>query len=485
MVSAQVVGSAPVPVTGASYARSRTKLFVQGGVVTANGITVAQQNQMFALDLSTPWSANNPAWIQLKSGPTQAYHSAVVSTDEQVFATFRNTPSGSITNNLSYRFSIPANSWMQSTIKVQNPSREGVVAVKDPASGLVYLAGGFQSDDSQMYIANLDTDTLSMFTMPSNIMADRFFYSGVYLKSRKSIIYFGGTNSAYSSSPSASSQNLVTEFVPSTGAWSNLIANNPNPSHRSEFCMAANDDGTKVVVFGGRLDSSTYARDIWILDIPNMVWTQGPSLSEPRASAACVLAGNTFIAWGGSNGQRTVDGTPILYDINTNQYIISYAPPPGYTTNADVFGNNGNTNTNNNNNNNNNGRNGGHFGLSSIPGDDESSPSSIVIIALVIAAIVAVAVAALISVYVRKRKRMMYEADLERMERAGGFNGGSGNDGSGHISGIYSRRQSTSTLNKKPAPKDCYSFDEDKDDIAKPTKALTQDSYVRKNSIQF
>ncbi|KAF9300810.1 hypothetical protein BGZ74_007458 [Mortierella antarctica] len=479
MVSAQVVGSAPVSVTGASYARSRTKLFVQGGVVTANGIAVAQQNQMFALDLSIPWSANKPAWIQLKSGPTQAYHSAEVSTDEQDFVTFRNTPSGSITNNLSYRFSILANSWTQSTIKVQNPSREGVVAVKDPTSGLVYLAGGFQSDDSQMYMANLDTDTLSMFTMPSDFMSDRFFYSGVYLKSRKSIIYFGGSNNAYSSSPSISSQNLITEFVPSTGAWSNFIPNNSNPSHRSEFCMAANDDGTKVVVFGGRLDSSSYARDIWVLDIPNKLWTQGPSLSEPRASSACVVAGNTFIAWGGSNGQRTVDGTPILYDLNTNQYIISYAPPPGYTTSADVFGNSGNTNSNNNNNNNN--RSGGRISSSSMPGDDESAPHSIIIIAVVIGMVVVVAVAALVSVYVRKRRRIEYLAYSERMERGGVFNGGSGN----HNSGNYTTRHSTSTLNKKPAPTDCYSFDEDKDNIVKPTKALTQDTIVRKNSIQF
>ncbi|KFH63612.1 hypothetical protein MVEG_10306 [Podila verticillata NRRL 6337] len=465
LVSAQVASSAPVPVTGASYARSRTKLFVQGGVVTANGITVAQQNQMFALDLSVPWSANNPSWIQLKSGPTQVYHSAVVSSDEQFFVTFRNTPSGSITNNLSYRFNILANSWSQSTIKVQNPSREGVTAVKDPTSGLIYLAGGFQSDDSQMYIANLDTDMLSMFTMPNNFMSDRFFYSGVYLQSRKSIIYFGGSDSAYSSSPSITSQNLITEFVPSTGAWSNLIANNPNPAHRTEFCMTANDDGTKVVVFGGRLDSTSYARDIWVLDIPSMLWTQGPSLSEPRASAACVLAGNTFIAWGGSNGQHTVDGKPILYDVNTNQYVGSYTPPSSYASNANVFGNNPNNKNGNDNNRS------GRINSNSLP-DDDSGPNSMLIIAGVIGAIVAVAVAALISVYVRKRRRIEYEANLERMEC-----GGSGN---------FTRRPSTSTfIDKKPSPKDGYSFDEDKENPAKPTKAHTQDSYAKRNSNQF
>jgi len=237
--------------------------------------------------------------------------------------------------------------------------------------------------------------------------------------------------------------------------------------------LQLDDDGTKVVVFGGRLDSNSYARDIWILDIPSLLWTQGPSLSEPRASATCVLAGNTFIAWGGSNGQRTVDGTPILYDLNTNQFVISYTPPSGYASNTDVFGN-----ISNNKNSNDNSNRSGRINSNSLP-DDDSGPNSMVIIAAVIGAIVVVAVAALISVYVRKRRRIEYEADLERMDRGGVFNGGSGG------SGNYSRRQSTSTLNKKPAPKDCYSFDEDKEDPAKPTKAHTQDSYARKNSNQF
>lgn len=229
--------------------------------------------------------------------------------------------------------------------------------------------------------------------------------------------------------------------------------------------LQLDDDGTKVVVFGGRLDSTSYARDIWILDIPSMLWTQGPSLSEPRASAACVLAGNTFIAWGGSNGQRTVDGTPILYDLNTNQYVISYTPPSSYASNTNVFGNNpNNKNTNDNSNRS------GRINSNSLPGDD-SGTNSMLIIAAVIGAIVAVAIAALISVYVRKRRRIEYEANLERMEC-----GGSGN---------YTGRQSTSTFNKKPSPKDGYSFDEDKEDFAKPTKAHTQDSYARRNSNQF
>ncbi|KAF9082483.1 hypothetical protein BGX27_004527 [Mortierella sp. AM989] len=114
------------------------------------------------------------------------------------------------------------------------------------------------------------------------------------------------------------SQNMVTEFVPTTGSWSTLNVYSQNPPHRTDFCMAANDDGSKVVVFGGKLDNGAYARDLWVLD------------SEPRISTTCTVAGTTFVSWGGSNGQQTVDGTAILYDLSSNQYISSYTPPPTY-----------------------------------------------------------------------------------------------------------------------------------------------------------
>ncbi|KAF9962681.1 hypothetical protein BGZ65_008528 [Modicella reniformis] len=230
---AQALENAPVPVNGAAFVRARTKLYVQGGVVSLNGNTVAQQNQMFALDLATSWPANNPAWISLKQGPTQAFHSAAMSTDEQTFVTFRTTTAGS-GSALSYRYHMGSNTWDQSSVKVQNPRKEGVSAVQDPLSGLVCLAGGCQSDDSQMYVYNIDTDTMSMFSMPSNYMVDRSFYSSVDLKSRKSIVYFGGSSS--NNQPSA---DLIAEYITSTGSWSTLTMMAPRLFLAVDLTVAA------------------------------------------------------------------------------------------------------------------------------------------------------------------------------------------------------------------------------------------------------
>ncbi|KAG0326350.1 hypothetical protein BGZ99_009702 [Dissophora globulifera] len=231
---AQVLGNAPVPVNGAAFVRSQTKLFIQGGVVTALGNTVAQQNQMFALDLAVPWNSNSPVWISLKQGPTQGFHTAAMSTDEQTFVTFRTTAASTNNSALSYRFHVGSNVWDQSSVRVQYPGKDGISAVQDPLSGLVYLAGGYQSDDSQMYVYNIDTDTITMFPMPHNYMLDRAHYSGLYLKSRKSILYFGGATSG-----GQPSMDQITEFIPSTGAWSTLTTYNQNPPHRADFCMVS------------------------------------------------------------------------------------------------------------------------------------------------------------------------------------------------------------------------------------------------------
>ncbi|KAG0050476.1 Multiple epidermal growth factor-like domains protein 8 [Gryganskiella cystojenkinii] len=427
-VQAQVVGLVPTSVNGAAYARSKTKFFVQGGIVVANGNTVAQQNQFFELDLAVPWTTMAPQWVSLKAGPTEAGHSAVVSSDDQSLVTFRSLPSSSTTQTsssgslssssspLSYRYNIYGNNWDQSNVKVQYPSKEGITAIEDPTSGLVYMAGGYQSDDSQMYVYNIATDMMTMFPMPNNYMADRSFYEGVYVKNRRSILYFGGVPNN-----GQSSQNLISEFVPSSGMWSTFTAINSNPPHRIDHCMAVTDDGTKVIVFGGRLDNGNYASDLWILDVTTFTWSQGPSWTEPRASLTCTSAGSFFIAWGGTNGQRTASGAIILFDLNQLQFVSSYAPPASYidinnkgigSTNNDING--GNNNNNNGNNGYRNGNNNG-YGRGSgynpdlaaeFPDVEQSKSNAIAVIGGIIGSIFLVGAGAVLYVFwLRKRKR--------------------------------------------------------------------------------
>ncbi|KAF9567711.1 hypothetical protein EC968_003170 [Mortierella alpina] len=438
--------NAPTPVNGAAFARSRTKLYIHGGVVSSYGSTLAPQNQLVSLDLAVPWQANAPAWNILKPGPTLAQHSAIVSADEKTFVTFR-TSSSSTSGSSSYlsnRYHIATNSWEQSAVKVQNPTKEGVQAVEDEVSGLVYLAGGFQNDESQMYVYNVDYDSISMFPMPSNYMEDRKDYAAVYLKSRKSILYFGG-----STSTGQISADLVTEFIPSTGSWTTLNIYNQNPPHRTDFCMVANDDGSKVVVFGGRLDNGGYAKDLWVLDVATLTWTQGPSWVEPRISTTCTVAGSMFIAWGGSNGLRTVDGTAILYDLDQGQYVSAYVPPPSYASS------NGGQGVQSGNPADNPAAGNPDLAQSNDAADERAKSNAMLIVGGIIGAVFLLACLILVSVFVRKHRKKIQSQCI-------GFSGHYNSYEANPPRPSTSNSFATLSVSATPQARDAFAMDEEK-----------------------
>ncbi|GJJ74545.1 hypothetical protein EMPS_06903 [Entomortierella parvispora] len=334
-ISALVVGASPtvpfvpVAVGGAAYGKAGTRLLVVGGNAMTNTLAGPNLNQFFALDLTVPWQASSPAWIEMnnKSVPTQTLFTGAVSVDGSLFVTFR---SGNI---LSYRYRIDKDEWSPSAVVVQDPQVVGLFPATDlstdSTSGNIYVAGGYQGDDTQMYVYDPAKDAmLPSFSIPSNQLLDRNSYAAAYVKSRQSIFYFGGIARNGITSPGD-----ITEFVSATQTWSTLsFSGNPGvsrPPHRVNLCMVANDDGTKVVVFGGVLDNSIWATDIWVLDVQTLLWTMGPVNQLPRQNPVCAIAGNTFVAWGGFDPTDSI-GTTVLYDIGLNQMVSSYTPSASY-----------------------------------------------------------------------------------------------------------------------------------------------------------
>lgn len=109
-----------------------------------------------------------------------------------------------------------------------------------------------------------------------------------------------------------------------------------------------------------------------------------------------------FIAWGGSNGLRTVDGTAILYDLDQGLYVSAYVPPPSYassnggdgvqsgnpTGNPDQAGNLDNAN-----------------GDGDLSADDRSKSNAMLIVGGIIGAVFLLACLILVSVFVRKHRQ--------------------------------------------------------------------------------
>ncbi|KAG0221198.1 hypothetical protein BGX31_010104 [Mortierella sp. GBA43] len=149
----------------------------------------------------------------------------------------------------------------------------------------------------------------------------------VWLNSRNTILTFGGSRA-----PPASTQGLgsgeLNEYDPASKTWNTMSTSGDVPPARLDHCMAASDDGSKVVVFGGTSDNlNEYFNTIYVLDVKNGKWKQGQSASVARTRMACAFHSSQFIAWGGSSSSsRTtmLNNIPIVYNLNNNKWTDNY-----------------------------------------------------------------------------------------------------------------------------------------------------------------
>ncbi|KAF9920662.1 Multiple epidermal growth factor-like domains protein 8 [Linnemannia zychae] len=327
--TAQTVYDAPVPVTGAAFARTLTKLYIVGGQPSAVDNT-PPTSQFYSLDLAAPWSANTPKWTKLPPGPAQSIFPAVFTKDQKTLVVFHIPGTSSV-----YKYSLDAGGWSASSMSFPQSGWQGVNAVTDPSTGLVYLAGGYTiSNRTRMDIYSPTTDTATQQALPDPMttFGARWYYTNVWSAQRKSILYFGGYNVTSQPGPA---RNVVSEYVPSTGSWGTMSTSGTPPSMRADHCMTANDDGTKVVVYGGRpADGGPFSGEVFILDTVTGLWTQGAT-GQPRLYAVCAIAGDQLLVWGGTSSPDVVAPSPVLvYNIGTNTWMSDYTPPASYVAAA-------------------------------------------------------------------------------------------------------------------------------------------------------
>ncbi|KAI8597811.1 hypothetical protein EDD21DRAFT_356928 [Dissophora ornata] len=118
-------------------------------------------------------------------------------------------------------------------------------------------------------------------------------------------------------------------FDPEMG-WGNLNTTGDIPAPRTNACLVAAYNGTKVILFGGYNTTKTVAlNDIYILDIPTLTWTRGPAAhpSNARGGAACAASNDYFIATGGFSYSAMLNAT-IVYNIKTASWTSAYLPVP-------------------------------------------------------------------------------------------------------------------------------------------------------------
>ncbi|KAF9376631.1 hypothetical protein CPC16_012227 [Podila verticillata] len=335
-------GQGPLPVAGAAFAKNSVtnKFFVLGGQYNNSPI-----GQFWSLDLAAAWNTTQPAWQQLADGPIQNIFPAVFSADGKTMATFH---TGGTT--FAFRYTVATNTWKQSQLTATYAGYQGVSAVTDPNTGLVYLPGSYtDASRNSMNVYNFDSDTMVQVALPSasSIFPNRAYYSIAWSQKRMSALIFGGYNATLGSIPGG--YDTVTEFVPASGAWANVTTTGVGPSSRADTCMTSNDDGSLVIVYGGRpYNNAPFSGEVFILDTVAKAWRQGTP-GPVRVYTTCVIAGDQLLIWGGADQTTAAPATIYIYNISNNTWVSQYTPPASYlvpksTPSGDSSGGSGSSN---------------------------------------------------------------------------------------------------------------------------------------------
>ncbi|KAK3821144.1 MAG: hypothetical protein J3Q66DRAFT_386058 [Benniella sp.] len=317
--------SPPPAIEAFAFALAGSKLYVHGGKTVVNNVVNKTSDQLYALDLSLPWNVNQAPWQTLAKGIAAAsLINGVASPDNKTFYAFLLGVNNSM---IVPAYDIPSGTWGR-TPMVLTPDqdyRQGIRPVIDPNTSLIYV-NAYQKLD----VVDPKTTLVNIYAMPANTFTSKLFSGATFVKSRNSIMYYGGLNGTIKFDPEAT---YVTEYTIATRTWSKFIANGQPPGPRADFCMTSSEDGNTVIVFGGRIPRNEthvpptdFTGTLYILDVPTATWTQGPD-GDIRSYMACVIVGGQFIAWGGSDGTSSRSGPPVIFNLKSQQWINTYTPP--------------------------------------------------------------------------------------------------------------------------------------------------------------
>ncbi|KAF9154912.1 hypothetical protein DFQ27_001877 [Actinomortierella ambigua] len=322
VTSAQQIPVAPLPASGAAYAKYKDKLYIYGGMVNWTGNDLeGMSGQFFALDLSKAWRSETPAWIRLPDGPQTEFVGAAISLDGKAFMT---SPGA---DNLSHRFFFENNTWSLSNA----PFRESMYDVSPVTLGtdgtVLIVGGSFWNNGSMMYdIYSFDTDQVVTALLPSTIsdvpnLPGRRAYKAVWSEYLKSAVFYGGFVRE------GSHADTVSLYHPESNQWKAMITSGfSNNKALTEHCIAIADDGKRLFVYGGWYGMETVmtlSSDLFILDLVTGVWTKGLFNDSIRGSGACTVAGDYFLLWGDVGNAST----PVyIYQISKNAWVEEFDP---------------------------------------------------------------------------------------------------------------------------------------------------------------
>ncbi|KAF9934331.1 hypothetical protein FBU30_002470 [Linnemannia zychae] len=347
-----VSAQAPAARRRVAYAQHNSVLYIQGGFTPT-----AATGQFNSLDLTKAWKTISPSWSNLAVGATVSHHAMVAVKPEHgaglggsskgYLLTIGGNPATPGAFWSAYDFDSGTWKNIPTPIPGNYTGLEGHAAVSDPDTGLVYLVGGFYNSTTENYLTVFDPKTATVVSTQSATDANnKTDVAAVWSSRRKTVLTFGGSRAV--NEVSGLDLTNLQEYDPSSSIWKTMSTTGTIPTRRLDSCVAASEDGSKVILFGGSLDAVTFFDTIYILDVVSGVWTQGTSAQAYRTRMACGFMAGQFVVFGGSKGANRAttmhDNVPLIYDIEHNVWLNSYDPagPTGDNGGDSGGGSNGN-----------------------------------------------------------------------------------------------------------------------------------------------
>ncbi|KAF9574514.1 hypothetical protein EC968_006319 [Mortierella alpina] len=293
-------------------------MFVGDGWLPTSDIFESRSrvDQFYALDLTVPWTSDAPAWTRLA-------RRANVFTSVSTAGTMAPTKDGTTVLFFDalgvYRYNIKTNDW-DTNQKATLIRGFHAGATTDTDTGLVY---GVSEAMLNPFGPGRPTRVTEFNPATNNFTVHE--HDGLPLMS-------GGGSTIYSSAAKSlylyewGNINALFKYDIVSKAWSSVNATGDIPSSRHNPCFAPAYGGKKLILAGGA--SLRGADEVHIFDVATSVWTKTSSKPTGYFTAACAVAGDSLILWGGGHGAPGNDGGPIVLDIPSGKWGTKYTPGP-------------------------------------------------------------------------------------------------------------------------------------------------------------
>ncbi|KAF8978388.1 hypothetical protein BGZ52_006096, partial [Haplosporangium bisporale] len=290
-------------------------LYIQAGMSTA-GRTL----QAFSIDLSKSWNATSPLYTKMKDGIYGAGIPNVLLADGESWFLVANS-----THSATYNIQTGAIIYKASTLAF-NTSPE-LRAAADPENDNIIIPNGAATLASATAVLNGRSDKL--YLTPAFTEMPPYGYSIAWSASAKTAFFVGGLTGGLPPP-------FFGRWVNSgNGTWQR-INTVEDPSGREMACMVPAYNGTKLILYGGRTNTTTLS-DIYVYDVLASKWMQGSpgGLPHARSSHACAVSGDYFIGWGGVQMTVAVQSQyTSVYNLITNTWVDRYEAPPSKPTSS-------------------------------------------------------------------------------------------------------------------------------------------------------